>query len=238
MLDALGAAGWGYLLLLGGVLPWAASRSARQLARGALPPRASFLASVIVQQLLLGGLALWVAGREGVQWSWGSARPLPSALLAVGLTLVLVAAARPMWRRVVARHERRAYLTMPRTARERALWVGVSLAAGVAEEVAYRAVLYALVLRLVGAPIVAAAVAAVVFGLGHLVQGGRDAAIVGVVGLVLQGVAWWTGGLGVVMVVHVAYDVVAGLAYGHYGERFGYPVGGVPLAGEGAPGPA
>jgi membrane protease YdiL (CAAX protease family) len=229
VVDVVGAAGWGYLVVLGGVVPWAAARSADRLARAPLPPRALFMVSVIVQQLALAGLALWVAKREEIVWSWGSDRPVRAAVVAVVLTVALVAAARPLWRALVARHERRAYLTMPRTPGERVLWIGVSVSAGVAEEVAYRAVLYALLVRLVGVPIVGALGAAVVFGLGHLMQGRRDAAIVGGVGLVLQGAVWYTGGLAAAIVVHVGYDVVAGLAYGRYGVRYGYPVAGFPL---------
>jgi membrane protease YdiL (CAAX protease family) len=229
VVDAMGVAGWGYLVLLGGVLPWAASRSARQLARGPLPPRGLFFVSVIVQQLALGGVALWVAGREGISWPWGSARPLSAAVVAVGLTALLLIAGRPLWRAAIARRERRAYLTMPRTPAERVLWLGVSLAAGVAEEVAYRAVLYALLLRLVGSPIAAVLGGAAIFGLGHLMQGRRDAAIVGGVGLLLQGAVWYTGGLASAIVAHVVYDAVAGLAYGRYGARSGYPIDGIPL---------
>ncbi len=236
MADAVGIEGWGYLLVVGLAVPWGAGYSAREIGRQALPPRPLFLFSVIGQQVLLLGLAVWVAGRESIAIPWAVTRPSGAAVMAVLLTVGLIAAGRPMWRSAVRRRDRIAYFTMPRTRGERVLWVGVSLAAGIGEEVAYRCVLFALLQRVLGSPLSAAIVAAVVFGAAHLVQGGRASAILTGVALVFQAFVWQTGGLAAAIAVHATYDVVAGLAYGWYGARLGYPVEGVPLAGGGVPG--
>lgn len=229
--DAVGYAGWAFLLVVGLAVPWGAGYSARAIGREVLPPRRLFLLSVIVQQLLLLALALWTAGRESIHIAWGVTSAGSAAAWAGLLVVALVLAGRPMWRAAVQRRDRLAYFTMPRTRGERALWVGVSLAAGVGEEVAYRGVLFALLLRLFGSPVPAAIVAAIAFGGAHIVQGGRATAILIGVALVFQAFVWQTGGLAAAIAVHAAYDVVAGLAYGRYGERLGYPVEGVPVAG-------
>ncbi|MEP7382028.1 MAG: CPBP family intramembrane glutamic endopeptidase [Gemmatimonadota bacterium] len=231
MTEFIGRAGWGYLIVVGVAVPWAAARSARAFERRPLPPRLPFLFSIILQQAALAWLALWVARREYILLAWRVERPLAATLAGVVLTGAMIMAARPLWYDAVRRRDRRAYLTMPRTPGERVLWIGVSLAAGVGEEVAYRAVLFALLLRILGSPVQAALAAAALFGLAHLVQGWKSTLIVAGVALVLQALVWITGGLAAAIVVHVAFDVVAGLAYGWYGERLGYPIEGVPPSG-------
>lgn len=230
MNEYIGRAGWGYLVLLVVVVPWGAYRSARALERRALPPRTPFLLSLVLQQAALAWLALWVAAREFVVIEWRVAHPARDIALGLLLTVAMVIAARPLWREAVRRRERRAYLTMPRTPLERAVWIVVSLAAGVGEEVAYRAVLFAVLLRILGGAVPAALAGAVFFGLAHLVQGWKSVAIVAGAALVLQGLVWVTGGLAVAIAVHAIYDVIAGFAYGRYGERFDYPIDGVPVA--------
>jgi membrane protease YdiL (CAAX protease family) len=42
--------------------------------------------------------------------------------------------------------------------------------------------------------------------------------------LAFQALAWLSGSLYVAMAVHALYDVTAGLAYGAYGEKLGYPI--------------
>ncbi len=158
------------------LVPWGAYHGARTLARRAMPPRASFLVSLVLQQVALAWFALWVAGHEYILLAWRVGHPVRDAALGVLLTGTMIAAARPLWREAVRRRERRAYLTMPRTAPERVLWIAVSLAAGVAEEVAYRAVLFALLLRILGGPVPAALAGAACFGLAHLVQGWKSVA--------------------------------------------------------------
>jgi membrane protease YdiL (CAAX protease family) len=232
--EFVGLAGWGYLVVVGLAVPYAAYRSAHAVARRAPPPRLPFLISVVLQQAALAWLALWVAGREYILLAWRVERPLAAAGGGAVLLAAMIVAASPLWREAVERRERRAYLTMPRTPVERVVWVAVSITAGIGEEVAYRAVLFALLLRILGGPLPAALAGAACFGLAHLVQGWKSAAIVAGVALILQWFVWVTGGLAGAIVVHAVYDVVAGLAYGWYGERFGYPLEGIPLTAEGA----
>lgn len=221
-MSAVGLWGGWHLLCFGIALPVAAYASRRKLATQPLPPRVPFFTSVIVQQLLFLVISLGVA--------WGEAVPLFPAevpsLAALGATLLLLAVAcvtmRPSWIQAVREREPRVHLTSPRTGLERRLWVGVSLAAGIGEEITYRGVLYVLLWRLTGSVAAAALLSAFFFGAAHVVQGWKAIWITAVFGLVAQGLTLWSGSLYAAMVLHVGYDVVAGLAYGHLAEQLNY----------------
>ncbi|MBK8003581.1 MAG: CPBP family intramembrane metalloprotease [Gemmatimonadetes bacterium] len=221
-MPAVGLWGGWHLLCFGIALPVAAYVSRRKLATQPLPPRVPFFSSVIVQQLLFLVISLGVA--------WGEGIPLfPAALpgaVPLGATLLLLVVScvgmRPSWIKAVRERETRVHLTSPRTPLERRLWVGVSLAAGIGEELTYRGVLYVLLFRLTGSVAAAALLSALFFGAAHVVQGFKAIWITAVFGLVAQGLTLWSGSLYAAMVLHVGYDVVAGLAYGHLAEQLKY----------------
>ena len=96
----------------------------------------------------------------------------------------------------------------------------------------YRGVMFAIVAGLTGSPLAAAAVASVVFGVSHVVQGWRSVVIIMGIALALHGLVALSGSLLPAIVIHAVYDAVAGLAYGRMGEEMGYPVDGIPLADE------
>jgi membrane protease YdiL (CAAX protease family) len=127
---------------------------------------------------------------------------------------------------------------MPRTPRERWLWGGVSLAAGFGEEVTYRGVMFILLSRLLGGPLPAAIIASAVFGFSHILQGWKNAVIIGIVALAMHGLVIWSGSLYIAMAVHGIYDLVAGFTYGRLGERLGYPPEGIEVTAPSVPSPA
>jgi membrane protease YdiL (CAAX protease family) len=71
-------------------------------------------------------------------------------------------------------------------------------------------------------PLVAVLIVAVTFGLTHIVQGWKSAAIVCLFALGFQTIVWLSGSLYLAMLVHIAYDVTAGLSYGRLGRELGY----------------
>lgn len=220
--EPLGLGAAAYALLVGIGLPLGAAWTDRHLARAPLPPRVSFYASAIVQHLVLGGLAVAVAAAIGLDWL---GRPAPTGGdVALGLAVlgVAVGALAPYARNRVIRRDRGVYLVAPRTGGERALWVVISLLAGIGEEIAYRGVLVAIVAAWAGLP-VGVAVAAVAFALAHLAQGWRATPIVLGFALAFHGLVLVTGSLWVAMAVHAAYDLVAGFAYGWLAGRYDYP---------------
>jgi membrane protease YdiL (CAAX protease family) len=135
---------------------------------------------------------------------------------------------RPEWRRQVARRDRRVQLIAPRDGTERALWTAISIAAGVGEEITYRGVLYFVVTALIGSPAVSVVVCSALFGISHLVHGGRGAAIALAFAVGFHLLVIGTGSLYPAMAVHALYDLIAGLSYGRLAAEAGYPLEGEP----------
>ncbi len=103
---------------------------------------------------------------------------------------------------------------LPRTAEERRLFAGLSLAAGWGEEMAYRGyVPAALVLAGLG-PWTAMAGAALAFGVLHAYQGPVGVVRTGVVGFLLGVSVILTGSLFPAMVAHALLDLILGLVVG------------------------
>lgn len=98
---------------------------------------------------------------------------------------------------------------LPKTQRERKLWVLVSLHAGFCEELFFRGYLIALLNY--SLPLWAAAVVAIIlFGFAHMYQGGRGILGTAVVGLVMLGLYVLSGSLWVSMLAHAVYDMHGG----------------------------
>lgn len=99
-------------------------------------------------------------------------------------------------------------LMLPRTGLERAWWLGVSLGAGVGEELLFRGVLLALLAGfLPGAPAFVIVIAGgLCFGLAHAYQGWAGVAITALVGCGLGGLYAATGSLLLPIVLHAVLD--------------------------------
>ena len=229
-----GIAGWYHLAFFGLLIPWAAWRSRLRFASQPLPPRRRHFIAVLIQLILFLVISISVAHVEGIDLVTPPRTEWPGWLLAgalLGGGVVLMA---PVWRRGVERRERKVHLFMPRTGPERRLWVAVAVAAGVSEEVTYRGVMFALLAGLTGSGLAGAVLASLVFGVSHIVQGWRSAAVITVIALLLHGLVALSGTLLLAIAIHAIYDVVAGLAYGRIGEDLGYPVDGIPTEAESA----
>ncbi len=90
-------------------------------------------------------------------------------------------------------------------------WVGVSLAAGIFEEIVYRGVLFGILLWQFHSPVIAATLASVIFALGHASQGVRAALFIFVLALSLHWVVWYSASLYTAMIAHAAYDALVGV---------------------------
>lgn len=212
-LQYLGIAGLLFAILFTVVVPVIVLRAARRRRTRAMPPAGAVFRSILVQHAFILAVSIFVARREWIPLYVAPDRWLVAIALAIALTAGLVLAMRPMWRRAVDRDDPRIQLFTPRTTGERALWVVVSVAAGVTEEVAYRGVLWVVLERLIGSPVLAAVLASVAFGVAHAPQGWRGIVVVTAVALVMHVLVRATGSLLAPILVHVAYDIIAGLAY-------------------------
>ena len=101
---------------------------------------------------------------------------------------------------------------VPRTARERRLFWGVSVTAGITEEFVFRGIALTTLARIVPldgppGPWVAAAMVSVAFGLGHAYQGGLGMMRAGTLGYLLAVPVLLTGSLLPGMVAHTLIDL-------------------------------
>jgi membrane protease YdiL (CAAX protease family) len=220
----IGLLGAYHLLFFGVFIPYAAIKSSRVIGTKPLPPKVKFLTTQILTLLFFLVLSALVGRKEWIAL-FPRVMPEPSFILVGAVVLVaLVTLMRPMWRKRVEQRARKVWLFMPRTPTERALWIGCSIAAGISEEVTYRGVMFGLLWRLTDSPWGAALIAALVFSVSHFLQGWKSMSIIFGMALIFQLLAWFTGALYVGMAVHALYDVAAGLSYGWFGEKLGYPL--------------
>lgn len=222
-----GSAGLLHIVLFGILIPALVVKSRDNLTTRPVPPRDRHFTAVIVQLLVFLGISVWVGWMEHIP----VLRPFELRWAAVGLATVMLAAGvvlmAPRWRRKVEERDPKAYYFMPRNGKERGLWALISLAAAVAEEVTYRAVLFALLTTLTGSAWIAALLASAAFGVSHMVQGAQSALIISAIALALHGLVALSGSIYLAIVVHFLYDLIAGFSYGRLGERYGYPPEGV-----------
>lgn len=169
---------------------------------------------------LMSLVTLYYVSRSARHALFPSAWPdLPSLLLGVVACAVMVAIDLAYSRRCFDRDAPHMYIATPQTGEERAHWVGHSVAAGVCEELTWRGVQPALITQLTGQTWLAVVICAATFGLGHIRQGRPFVLIAALFGLMFQALTWWTGGLYVPMLVHVAVDVIVGLRAGRWVMR-------------------
>jgi membrane protease YdiL (CAAX protease family) len=90
------------------------------------------------------------------------------------------------------------------------LWVCLSLAAGIGEELVFRGYLQRQLSALTGRVGLAIVLQAVVFGLGHVYEGQAAVMRIVLIGLIFGIVAAWRGNIRACIVAHVTIDVLAG----------------------------
>jgi membrane protease YdiL (CAAX protease family) len=103
---------------------------------------------------------------------------------------------------------------IPRNSREKGLFVLLSLAAGVGEEVVYRGWLIAVLAPVFDGPWVAALVSSMAFSLLHAYQGPIGILRSGLMGFLFAAAFIVYGSLWPLIVVHVAVDLFSGLVLG------------------------
>jgi membrane protease YdiL (CAAX protease family) len=99
---------------------------------------------------------------------------------------------------------------LPRSLPEILLWIGVSITAGVCEEMAFRGFLQRQLHALSGSIVVAVLGQGVVFGLFHAYQGWQNVAVISVLGALYGALAAWRGNLRVNIITHAWGDVWSG----------------------------
>ena len=151
----------------------------------------------------LGVIPVWTAGLIGVL---------------AGLALVVIVVWRqssgegPDERTAAALRKRTEKLErmLPRSRRELNAFYGLSITAGICEEVLYRGFMIWYLQRLGLALLPAAAVSSLIFGVGHLYQGLRGMILTAIVGAFLSGVYLLSGSLVASILIHALMDMHSG----------------------------
>jgi membrane protease YdiL (CAAX protease family) len=187
-------------------------------------------ASLVRKYLLIlaeeAGLVAWIWA--GVQWKGGRFRDLIggcwNSWRAVAADVVLAFAYWIVWELAVAAahwavdrfHPARATYHGPSGVAEIFLWFLVSLAAGFAEELAYRGYFQRQFQALTGSLPVAIVLQGIVFGMGHTYQGWGQVVVITAIGI-LDGIfVAWRGNLRAAMISHAWADVFEGYLRSNY----------------------
>jgi membrane protease YdiL (CAAX protease family) len=221
-IQTIGAAGYCHLVLFGLVLPWAAFRSAAKLSSFPYPPRRRFYFGVLLQHLLFIGATVAVARLEKIPLLELPQQPIQSTAIVAIVLAASIAFMFPRWRRSVETREPKVYLFMPGDQVEKSLWVLISAAAGIGEEITYRGVMWILMARLTGSLWLAALITSIIFAISHYMQGWVSIITIFGFALCFHVIVWLTGSLIPAMILHFLYDLTAGMIYSYLGEKMGY----------------
>jgi membrane protease YdiL (CAAX protease family) len=225
--DQLNLAGWFHLGYFGVFLPALVILHRKKLISRdqPLPNRLRHFQKTALELATFATVSLLVARVQRIPLFPQALPPLSAVIVGATLYAAAVAFMRPRWRRAVERQARVVHLFMPSNAAERAWWITVAVLAGVGEEITWRGVQAALLVVLTGNVGIAALLCSTSFGLTHIIQGWKSAALIVVFALGFHLLVWLAGSLYVAMAVHVAYDITVGLSYGRLGrEARGNPV--------------
>jgi len=206
-----------FVLLVAVILPVGAVRTKSIIAfgrPGRRPPRKSdVLTRALLVQTLLFALSFVVARSHRMAlWPWTGLR-VANLTIAVAALAILLGVGGLSWHLRTPDERRNLWMRhlLPRTRGQWALWFAVSVAAGIAEETAYRGVLVVLLASLTASFVLAVILSAAAFAIVHYPQGAKSMGWVFAIGLVMQGVVLVTGTLYVAMGVHAVYDVTAAI---------------------------
>jgi membrane protease YdiL (CAAX protease family) len=90
------------------------------------------------------------------------------------------------------------------------VWIGLSISAGICEEIVFRGYLQRQLSSMTGNVGIAIVVQAIVFGIGHVYEGLTSVSAIVLHGLVLGIVAQWRGNIRAGIVEHAGWDILAG----------------------------
>jgi membrane protease YdiL (CAAX protease family) len=208
-----------FLAFLLGLLPWGALRSRRKMRSalertgpGSRSERLVIWANTLCAQGLLLLLA-WLAGRSFGFRFFVPAAPRAAAAAAIALaTCFGLRALARAWRTEEERRRLVVYRLAPRSAVEWGVFVLMALLAAVAEEIAYRGVGVAVLTFWSGQAIVAVLLCSAAFAVAHALQGWKSVVVILGFAFVMHALVAVTGSLVPAMVVHLVYDLAAGIA--------------------------
>ncbi len=135
----------------------------------------------------------------------------PLLLGAAGLTVLVGLAIMVVARLVHVPESPLVEYLIPRTVQEKIAFTGLSISAGIAEELVFRSFLIAVIARAAGSLAVGVAVSVAVFAVTHAYQGLGGVLRVAFLGLILTAPFLLTGSVFPAMIAHTTLDLTAGL---------------------------
>lgn len=175
-----------------------------------------YIGLIAVELLLVSFVAAGVRGHGGKlldvfgrRWRTGG-DGVVDVLLAMG-TVALLRLCAPALYFFLGRWSSNTGFLLPEGFAESAVWIAVSITAGICEEVVYRGYLQRQLWCLTGILPSALVLQALVFGLGHIYQGWRPAIVTAIYGLVFGLLAAWRRSVVPGAIAHTAIDLIGGL---------------------------
>jgi len=162
---------------------------------------------------------LWGVHRQGgslrdlIGGAWARGKDVwRDVLIAAGFWIVSLACLAMLgWALHVGRPAEAARLLTPHGAAQIFFWIILSSTAGFCEETIFRGYLQRQFIVMSGSAPIGILLSAVVFGGGHLYQGGKRALIIGVYGAMFGTLAYFRRSLRPGMMTHAWHDTIAGL---------------------------
>lgn len=176
-----------------------------------------YLALIAVEILLAWFVAAGVRARGGtfldlIGKGWRSPFDcVRDAILAIVFVIMLGSSSFVLFY-LLGRWRSNTALLLPKTLSESAVWCVVAITAGICEEIVYRGYFQRQLWSLSRSMPVAIVLQAVVFGSGHLYQGGRPAAVTAIYGLAFGLLAAWRKSILPGAIAHSIIDIIGGLA--------------------------
>lgn len=175
--------------------------------------REAVYVSSAISVWILAALAMLAARAGGMSRDDLRLVELPAAELMVAALLTTGAGLAVMGLGKVVRAPESALVDflIPRTSTERIAFTGLSLSAGIAEELVFRSFLIAALAQASGSLAIAVAVSIAAFAVSHAYQGALGVLRVAILGLVLTAPFLLTGSVYPSMIAHALLDILAGL---------------------------
>jgi len=173
----------------------------------------------IITILSLGAIGLFLGTRLVSAGEFGLAPlALPDFFIwTIGLTVaafLVILVFRPIELRVEGSHASILRELLPESGREKGVFAGLSLSAGLGEELAYRGYAFQAVLWMGAGPWGAAVISALPFGALHAYQGAIGVLRTAILGVILAVPVVITGSLYPSMAAHALIDLLVGLVFG------------------------
>jgi membrane protease YdiL (CAAX protease family) len=203
-----------YVFLIGVLLPAVCVRSYFKLKAGArFPRKPGFFKSTLITLGVIFAIALLVWRSFGLPLFPTYAIRLKDVAVGLATVIVFACAMHPRWKYKATHSRDEVFRRVPQASNEMGWWIAVSITAGIAEEFAYRGVLFGILIHWIPNWWAAALLCALAFALGHSIQGSKNVVIIFTMSVIFQALVWFTGTLYIAMAAHAIYDVIAGFTY-------------------------